>query len=88
MTSIPRRSKPRADELDRNRDAIRRLLAYRQDRGSLLGLAELAFVLGLSKQNCSNRRVRGKLPAVKVELAMSPIWEAEIVLLWLLNTPL
>lgn len=69
---------------DHNRDAMRRLLAY---EGEYLGLAELAFVLGISKQNCTNRRRRGKLPGPIQVLRMSPIWTKTLISKWLRTDP-
>lgn len=51
--------------------ALARLQAY---KGEYLGLAEIADIMGVSKQNASNRRKRDQLPPVLQELKMSPIW--------------
>jgi hypothetical protein len=65
-----------ADEI---RDCKRRLLAG----GDLLGLAELAHVMGITKQACWNRIARSKLPAPDQQLAMSPIWYRKTILAFL-----
>ena len=64
---------------DEIRDCKRRLLAG----GNLLGLAELAHVMGISKQACCNRIARGKLPGADQQLAMSPIWYRKTILAFL-----
>lgn len=44
------------------------------DISALVGVAELAEMLGVSKQVISNRRRRGKLPEPLVTLKQGPIW--------------
>ena len=48
-------------------------------KAEFFGLAELAIILGISKQACSNRRGRNKLPAPTVELALGPVWHRSII---------
>lgn len=50
---------------------IQRLDRY---KGELLGNAEFAEVLDISKQALRNRRSRGRLPKPVVNLAMGPVW--------------
>ena len=69
---------------DHNRDAMRRLMSYEKP---YLGLSELSFVLGTTKQNCANRRSRGKLPSPLRELAMGPIWGVDQIRQWLRTDP-
>jgi predicted DNA-binding protein YlxM (UPF0122 family) len=63
---------------------IARLEAYSQD---LLGAAELAEVLSVSKQTISNRLARGNLiPEPTTRLALGPVWTKQAVLDWLTKT--
>lgn len=62
---------------------LSRLNAY----GDYLGHAELANVLGLSKQALHNRRTRGKIPRPLVVLALGPVWTKEQITYWLLAAP-
>jgi hypothetical protein len=64
---------------DEIRDCKRRCLAG----GELLGLAELAHVMGITKQACCNRIARSKLPAPDHKLAMSPIWRRRTIMTFL-----
>ena len=63
-------------------EALDKLMAY---EGPILGLAELAGVLGISKQACSNQRRRGKLPVPHQELALGPVWLIGQVRVWLID---
>lgn len=60
--------------------SIARLLAYKQD---LLGVAELAQVLGLTKQAVCNRNARGKLPEPHAKLHMTPVWTKQQIMQFL-----
>ncbi len=61
---------------DEQRDAQRRLGAYDKP---LLGLQELAFVLGRSKQDMNNIVKRNSLYSPDKRLKMGPIWLRETV---------
>lgn len=57
--------------------AYQRLTNYKAD---LLGVAELAMVLGISKQAVSNRLARDRLPTPDARLALGPVWYKESLL--------
>ena len=54
--------------------------------GIYLGLAELACVLGQTKQATANQMKRGKLPKPIQKLAMSSIWTKHQILQYLKET--
>jgi len=68
--------------IDVNKSACRaRLNAYKQ---AYLGLSELSYVLGVSRQVLANwRRRKAPLPPLAADLAMGPIWARDDVWEWL-----
>ena len=53
------------------------------DLPELLGLAELADMLGMKKDAVIQRVRRGRLPVPDLRLAAGPIWKAETIRPWL-----
>jgi predicted DNA-binding transcriptional regulator AlpA len=43
-------------------------------KASLIGTAEFAEILGMSRQALHNRMARGRLPKPAQRLAMGPVW--------------
>ena len=58
------------------------------DRLAVLGLSEVAALLGVSKRTASRYVSRDDFPAPAVELAMGPIWFEEDVKAWLETNPI
>ena len=54
----------------------------------LLGLTEVAQVLGVSKRTASRYTARSDFPAPTAQLAMGPIWLAQDVEAWMRATPI
>lgn len=59
---------------DERQEALQRLETY---PGPMLGLAEVAKILGLKKQTLSNRVSRGTFPPPLKKLAMGPVWTSQ-----------
>jgi prophage regulatory protein len=53
----------------------------------LVGLAEIAELLGVSKRTASRYVARADFPPPVAELAMGPIWLTEDVEKWVSGTP-
>lgn len=53
----------------------------------LLGLAEVAEVLGVSKRTATRYAARTDFPEPLAQLAMGPIWLADDVESWIGRTP-
>jgi len=51
----------------------------------VVGLAEVAELLGVSKRTASRYTLRPEFPAPAVELAMGPIWHRADVEAWMQN---
>lgn len=51
--------------------------------GSLLGVGEIAELMGVSRQRVSNLSRRAYFPAPEVELKMGKVWRAEPIEEWL-----
>ena len=71
-----------------NDGARQRLYDYASKHGPLLGIHELAQVLGMSKQAVSNRMTRGSLPPPDYRLAATSVWRTNTVDKWLQGDPL
>jgi prophage regulatory protein len=53
----------------------------------LVGLAEIAKLLAVSKRTASRYAARDDFPKPVAELAMGPVWLAEAIEDWIATTP-
>jgi len=53
----------------------------------VLGLAEVADLLGLTRQAAHQRLVRGRLPEPDARLAAGPVWRRSTIDRWLTTAP-
>lgn len=73
--------------MNKSNEARKRLDKIK-DETPLLGLAELADLLGFSRQNTSNWVARGKLPPEDFLLRATRCWWAKTIDKWLRSDPL